>query len=119
MIPLDMPELMEKFCKVTNRYGMYIRIHVPRDQLTYKVVVYRDEEHQEICAAAPYLQHDECAQIISDQQGVLLFTTEEELDRHYQMTVGDDGPTELNSYNGPVSIYALTCGPEGLRNENT
>jgi len=41
------------------------------------------------------------------------------LDAYYR-TVGDDGPTKLNDYNGPCRIYALTCDPFGqLLNENT
>jgi hypothetical protein len=38
-----------------------------------------------------------------------------ELDRLYDMTVGDDGPTSSNPYDGDVRVSAVTS--EG--NENT
>lgn len=31
----------------------------------------------------------------------------------FQRTVGDDGPTPLNTYDGPVRVYACACSPSG------
>lgn len=99
-------EVLQKLCKVTNKWGLYIGL----------------PESGEISLAAPYLDNDDYAteQIRCDEEGWLLFDTEEEMEKYYYMTVGDDGPTKLNSYSGNTRIYALTCGPDGqLLNENT
>jgi hypothetical protein len=51
---------------------------------------------------------------------IVLFDTEEELLYAYNRTVGDDGPTKLNPYNGPARVYARTCDQDGnLITENT
>jgi len=58
-------------------------------------------------------------QIMMDGEGFCIFDTKEEVEAFYDMIVGDDGPTKSNPYNGPIRVYALTCGPNGLMNENT
>lgn len=59
-------------------------------------------------------------EIISQGYGFIMFENVDEMDRIYNLTVGDDGPTKTNSYCGPVKIYALTCSPKGiLISENT
>lgn len=74
----------------------------------------------EVCLAAPYLKCEKLWQVQFAGVAYLFFDSEEELDRYYNKTVGDDGPTETNSYDGPVRVYALTCDPSGsLMNENT
>jgi hypothetical protein len=52
-------------------------------------------------------------------EGFSVFDTEEDMNAFYDNIVGDDGPTKSNPYNGQIKIYALTCGPNGLLNENT
>lgn len=37
----------------------------------------------------------------------------------FDTVVGDDGPTRLNSYNGPARVFACLSGPNGLITENT
>lgn len=82
----------------------------------------------DVTLAAPYLAlgfqggafDSSICQIQVDGYGILLFETEDEVNRYYDMTVGDDGPTQSNPYNGPVRIYALTCSDRGiLMRENT
>jgi hypothetical protein len=78
----------------------------------------------EIEKAAPYLAggeyNDNKLQIICDGCGILIFDNEIEMEKYYKMTVGDDGPTKSNSYDGNARVYALTCGADGeLQNENT
>ncbi|MFA6094147.1 MAG: hypothetical protein WC986_14510 [Elusimicrobiota bacterium] len=72
----------------------------------------------EILKAAPYLDgHD---QVLCDQSGYLVFDTAEEMEKTFEQTVGDDGPTKLNTYSGPARVYAVTCGADGeLQTENT
>ena len=51
---------------------------------------------------------------------MLTFDTEKEMEKHYDLTVGDDGPTKYNSYDGECRVYALTCSNTGeLLTENT
>lgn len=78
-----------------------------------------------IFKAAPYLKdlfkvNDKALQIFADGYGLFLFEDEHEMINAYTRTVGDDGPTELNDYDGSTRIYAITCDPNGnLMDENT
>lgn len=75
---------------------------------------------EEIPKAAPYLSADEAMHLWHYGTVYLLFQSEEEMHAAYWRTVGDDGPTKTNPYNGPAKVYALTCGADGLlQNENT
>jgi hypothetical protein len=69
--------------------------------------------------AAPYLFDEDgtCKyiQILSDGEGYLVCDNVVELERLYDLTVGDDGPTSSNPYDGDVRVNAVTS--EG--NENT
>ena len=121
MIPMSMHRLMEAYCRLTGKFAMLIKLP------DYDVVA-PENYYDEVIHAAPYLQaiddafesnNDALGEILSDEGGVLIFDTEEEMNQFYRQTVGDDGPTELNKYDGPARVYALTCGPEGTRNENT
>lgn len=72
--------------------------------------------------AAPYLDMDdnETSQAVLDGHAFIVCENEEELNRLYDLTIGDDGPTKANAYDGPIRIYALTIDKNGvLRNENT
>ena len=81
---------------------------------------FEDIDVDEILKAAPYLNLDDHAQILADARGYLIFDSEDEMEKYYDMTVGDDGPTDSNDYNGSARVYALTCSAEGeLLNENT
>ena len=122
MIPMTTADLMVAYCRVTGKYAMLISMPDLGDVECHGGTVF-----DELSKAAPYLRAFEdgtehgsvTGQIIADELGVLIFDTAEEMDQHYDQTIGDDGPTETNKYDGPVGVYALTCGPEGLRNENT
>ncbi len=48
---------------------------------------------------------------IDDQQAVMKF--------NYNQIVGDDGPTKLNDYDGPLRVYAITFGPDGSIKDNS
>jgi len=72
----------------------------------------------EYCKAAPYLEGN--LQIHIDHQAYLVFDSDAEMEAAFKRTVGDDGPTSTNVYEGDANVYALTCGADGeLRNENT
>ena len=71
--------------------------------------------------AAPYLNWDKHGQHIMDGAAVIVCEDYDEQQRLYWMTVGDDGPTKTNPYDGKKArVYALTCNAKGqLENENT
>lgn len=74
----------------------------------------------DVKAAAPYLSDEQAGQLWHEGTAFLLFDTEAEMEAAYWQTVGDDGPTKTNPYDGPGRVYALTCRPDGqLVNENT
>ena len=107
MIMLDQIRVLEMLCKSTGQWGMLVSFHDTLD---------------EVIKAAPYLDGSDVTtiQILADGGGILLFDSEEEARDHFDRTVGDDGPTQHNSYKGPARVYALTCDQTGkCRNENT
>ena len=106
---LDKAEVFSALCKATNSYGLLLSW--PEND---------DMDWEGILQAAPYLSAQQHLQFLSDGGGVILSSFQEEIEKLYEQTVGDDGPTKANSYMGPVRVYALTCGPDGkFLNENT
>lgn len=58
--------------------------------------------------------------VICAGQACMFFATENETRRAYSSTVGEDGPTKTNSYDGPARVFALLCDDRGnLLSENT
>lgn len=81
------------------------------------------KDFAEIEKAAPYLRFREDTdymQAISDGFAIIVCDSDAERDRLFDLTVGDDGPTNANNYNGPMRIYAMTIDKTGQTlNENT
>jgi hypothetical protein len=104
MQKVDKMEALRIMCRTTKKWGMYIGIGD-----------WEDTDHflDELVKAAPYLNVDEYFQLISDEMCYLLFDTEEEMEKTFEMTVGDEGPTSLNKYDGQVRVYAITCSDQG------
>jgi len=96
-------EALQYMCKLEKKWGLYFSYNEGVDL-------------QEVLKAAPYLK----AEHLTPSNGAFLFDTEKEMLKHFNMTVGDNGPTRTNSYDGPVQVYAVTCSPEGeIQDENT
>ena len=94
-------------CKLQDKWGLYI------SGLDFGSL-------EEVVKAAPYLKWPQDAQVLMDGVAFIFCDTEEEMNHLYDQTVGDDGPTKFNSYNGSARVYALTCDPRGnTMNENT
>jgi hypothetical protein len=72
-----------------------------------------DDDLDEVIKAAPYLNYKDHGQILAEGSAIVLCDTEEEVVELYKRTVGDDGPTKLNDYDGPVKVYARVCNPQG------
>jgi len=67
----------------------------------------------------PFLRSDERLQLRLNGWLLLLLATEESARRLFAQVVGDDGPSQANSYNGPHRVYAYLAGPDGGITENT
>lgn len=107
-------DMLREYCAASGKYAIMI---IPSSASMMET---HPDYVKEVRKAAPYLEgHDETIQFVADEVGYLLCDTREEMERLFGMTVGDDGPTKANTYDGPVRVYALTCGPDGLENENT
>lgn len=58
-------------------------------------------------------------QIWANGYGIIMCDSEEEAYKAFNLTVGDNGPTESNDYCGIDRVYALVIGPEGMETSNT
>lgn len=110
MIFLDLHQMAQAACREACKHGLWLSFP------TWHII-------DNYFLAAPWLkglQDNSLFQGMGDGHVLALFDTAEERDAAYQNTVGDDGPTKTNPYNGPCRIYALTISPDGeLLNENT
>lgn len=78
-----------------------------------------DWEAPDLTKAAPILETEDPVAFM-DGWALFGFDTEEDARAAFESTVGDDGPTSSNTYNGPTKVYALLAGPDGrLMTENT
>lgn len=103
---LDTTKLMKKYAKESSKFCMYISWD-------------EDMDVDEVIKAAPYLK-DHRNTLLNHSNLILIFDTVEEMDYHFDQTVGDDRPASLNIYNGVAHVYALSCSDKGeLWNENT
>lgn len=101
---LNQTETLQELCRLSSKPGMFI--------------AWVEDHLVEVVKAAPYLKDYVQAQF--DGSAYMLFKDEREMMRYYRRTVGDDGPTKQNPYDGPARVYALTCGADGeLQTENT
>ncbi len=111
MRTLSFPEVLPALCRDAKLPGAYVAIANS---------VADDLEPDELRRAAPWFDLVRDGQLFFDLCGFLLFDSVEEMEAVFGVTVGDDGPTALNRYTGPVRVYMLTCGADGvLKNENT
>jgi hypothetical protein len=109
MRKLGLCDAFSLLCKSIKKWGVYISF-----------IADAASDVQDIERAAPYLDWQEDVRIFANEHGIILCDTKDEMESVFNKTVGDDGPTSMNPYDGPVRVYALTCGPDGtLLNENT
>ena len=109
MKKLSIVRALEHFCKQYKRWGVYLSFSEGIE----------DNPCDDIFKAMPYLNDDEDYQISADGMGFILCDSEEEAYKIFNQTVGDDGPTKTNLYDGPFRAYALVIGPDGFETENT
>lgn len=113
--------LLRMYCQARNKWAVYYSGlnsgEPPIDADQDEWDKYIEERAKALIFIDPDM--DNYHQIMMDGEGFSIFDTEEEMESFYDMIVGDDGPTKSNPYNGPIRVYALTCGPSGFINENT
>lgn len=103
---------LSELCKKFKKWGMYI-------SLGHQPGVFPDSA-EEYIKAAPYLRYPENENVLVNGFGFFIFDHKDDLEHAFDITVGDSGPTLWNDYLGPASVYALTCGPDGIEiDENT
>ena len=113
MEALTAVDLAVIYCKAVGKYMLYINFMYPDiDDM--------DPSHElhELHHACPLLV-DANMQVYVDGEAYFEFDTKEEVEKAFDLCVGDDGPTKTNPYRGPVRVYALTIGPNGTLDENT
>ncbi|MDE2425651.1 MAG: hypothetical protein KGO96_07070 [Elusimicrobia bacterium] len=107
-------KMLQELCKAKKKFG--IKVHFVNPDVWDKEMSYTGE----IKKAIPFLDEEQIFELILNETAWLLFDTRKEMQTAYDSIVGDDGPTKLNPYNGPIRIYAITCNNKGqLENENT
>lgn len=99
-------DFIEEMCKRFKLWALYISW-------------LDDANIHNILEAAPYLTMDDDYQMLSDCTGVVLCESEKEVWKIFDQTVGDEGATEANQYDGPGNVYACIMGPEGAIHTNT
>jgi len=103
---LTSTELFKAHCKSQSLWGLF--------------VCPAGEDISEVLQSCPLLEWPKDAQSLFDGQHFFFYDTERDMRDAYDFVVGDDGPTELNPYDGPARTYAMTCDPDGqLLTENT
>lgn len=113
-------ELMKLYCKAENKWVVFfsgLNSGEPFHSDPEGWEAYIKERKKALIFLDP--SDDSYMQVLMDGEGFCIFDSEDEMRSFYDMIVGDDGPTKSNPYNGPIRVYALTCGPNGLMNENT
>ena len=108
-------ELLFEHCRKTRQWAVFLSLPM-RDA---KFVGKYTEEAQR---AAPYLSQEQIfeAALCRDGTLIVLCKSERVAYRLFDQTVGDDGPTETNPYNGDFRIYAMVVNRKGeAETENT
>jgi hypothetical protein len=106
--------------KVCDRLQTAQTLAVLFGQPVLYISFYTPCDYEELLKAAPYLDPIEHSQVLYDGCGFIICEDEEELNKLFDQTVGDEGPTDTNPYKGPARVYALIINAKGeTENENT
>jgi hypothetical protein len=100
-------------CKGANTPGILVSFQpgIPDDEL-FSAAPWLKELWRTNISAFTEMQSSGC--------GIVLCETLDEANKLLHQTVGDDGPTAANPYNGPVRVYACVCDGNGrITSENT
>ena len=111
-------QITQAIAKANEKWVLYILFSVEYGEDTLA-------EQAELEKAAPYLKtlretdYPAYHHLRSEGRAWFVFDTELECYGYFHQTVGDNGPTNINDYNGSCKVFAMTCDPFGeLQNEN-
>jgi len=116
----DNMKVLQTLCRLSKKPGMYINFD---GALGLAEETGKNSVH-ELWKAAPYLKEmytndsSNVSQILSEGIAYFLFDSYKEMEKTFQLTVGDEGPTKLNKYKGPCRVYAITCNAKGVLQES-
>lgn|ERR1017187_3897350 len=117
---LNSTEVEQEVAKALGKWCLHLHAgygNDDTDELANNGCVYTIKE---LNKAVPYLTEDQARQLLFDGGFLVVCDNKEECERFYSQTVGDDGPTKTNPYNGLANVYALTISDHGvLMAENT
>ena len=103
----EIDDLPRHCCRAERMWG----IHLSDQEFT--------ASRTEIAKAVPFLDVMG-VDFLKGSEILLLFESQEEMQRHFDLVVGDDGPTASNNYDGHARVYAYTISDEGqILTENT
>jgi len=112
---LDRDDVLRALCRLKGKYGMLLHLRQASPEARRDFFGPNDAVRP-----APYLTRDDIIAGQFDDFMWTFFDTREDMEACYEATVGPDGPTPSNRYDGPACVLAVTCGPDGeLLNENT
>lgn len=104
---IDKTSAFQSTCKNAKKYGMYLNIPLDYYNPVAKLKI-----------SAPWLNEEGIEVLAHDEELIVLFDSEEELNKAYDNTYGDDTVDAFD--NATIHIYCLTCAPDGeLMTENT
>lgn len=102
---LDLHRMASEVCRLSKQWGLYV---------SGGMWDFMQSDGDYRVKASPYLSMGDHAQVVSDGRGLLLCETEDECRRLYVLTVGDDGPTAANPYDGTDRVYAMVIDADGV-----
>ena len=115
---LSQTEIMQMLCKTSNKFGLVVSFD--SDEMVKNISDGKWEYDELARATNDRVKIGDNIDIIIDGVAYFLFNTEADAYDAYNDIVGDDGPTNRNSYDGDMRVYALTISNEGeLWSENT
>ncbi len=102
-------EIFKGFLRASQKWGMYISFDWRIDHEEGKI---SSDNWDELVKACPYFLELSTAEHC-EGCAFLTFDSEEEMERYFYLTVGKDGATKDNRYQGDERVYALSIGPDG------
>lgn len=118
MLKMNRVEILQQLCKTTNSWGLYLLVNTEHNMPGASLA----EKNAETVKAAPYLKivGEHLFSGYNDESMWILCDSAEECYTLFNQTVGDEGPTATNPYEGPGNVFAMIISNSGrIVAENT
>lgn len=107
-------DLLEKYTKSSGKYIVMLSCSNFEDDFI------GTDAFSQLKKAVPMItDYGELVKLFTGDTLFVEFDNSDAARDFFDTVVGDDGPTRLNSYNGPARVFACLSGPNGLITENT